>query len=440
MRFIVIPFYIAEGEIFMKKSIRVLLGFALVLALVAVGTTGYFSLLKDKSNEPLSVESGGVIFDSGNYVASVNGVSVIADDTGVRIFNEKDKTQKVIFDRPAMSPMFDGETAFFMESVIADGNVTLYKGDEIVSEDDYGAWYNRKIYSYDIESGKTEELVTCNYEYAEIVAINGGDIYYTDCNDDEIGNLDLHRSALCLYKYNIENQKRTKLLDAFAWYETVDDRVFYQTVKFNKGMAYNDLFCFDLKTETSKLVTDEKALFIKAENGVIYYLARTYLYNEEGFVDANDYALKKTDLVANKTATISELDFYDVGEYELWADCVGDDIYFNYASTAEVYKFENYSYNLKTNELTKLGKSDIAFNGWIYRFGNQSVIEFNRDLNDSDSVTELYRIDGLGKYTKIYESSDLYDFKLTENGLYKTKPLSDGDSGPEIEFIPLEIK
>lgn len=438
MRFIVIPFYIAEGEIFMKKSIRVLLGFALVLALVAVGTTGYFYLLKDKSNDPLSVESGGVIFDSGNYVASVNGVSVITDDTGVRIFNEADKTEKVIFDKPAMSPIFDGETVFFMESLIADEDITFVKNGEAVSGEDYGTWYKNKVYSYNIKTDEVKELFTCNSDLVEFVTEYDGNLYYTDCEDEEIGNLDLYRSALCLYKYNIESKERTKLLDSFAWNERVGDKVYYHADSFYKGINYYEIYCFDLKTESSTLVTDEKASVVKIEDNAIYYLTCTYV-TVDGVVAGKDHALKKTDLTYYETQTLTELDFYEAGEYDLWADCAGDEVYLDYVSTAAVYDFDNYSYNLKTNTLTKLKKDDIAVNGIIYNFGSLSVVEYIRDNDgDSDSVGELYRIYGPGKYTKIYESSDLYDFKLTNNGLYKIKQSDEEESKIEIVFIPLE--
>lgn len=433
----------------MKKSVKILISIVLVLALGAAGTFGYLYFSKNEpqagnapSGEQTDVNADTqAVFDRGDHVATVNGVSIIADETGVRVFKEADRTHKTVFDKPAVNVIFDGRTAYFMESVIADEDITFIKNGEVVSGDDYvTTWYKNKVYSYSIETDEVVELFTGNSDLSEFVTVNDGNIYYTDCDDAKIGNLDIYRSALCLYKYNIESKEKTKLLDAFAWNESVGDKVYYQEVLVKKGIDYHELYCFDLKTETSKLVTDEKASVIKIEDNIIYYLTCTYV-TVDGVVTEKDHALKKTDLMSNVTETVSELDFYESGEYELWADCVGDEVYFDYASTAAVYDFDNYSYNLKTNTLTKLEKDDIAVNGIIYNFGSLSVVEYIRDNDgDSDSVTELYRIDGPGKYTKLYEGAGFLSFKVTENGLYKPKELIDEDSDWEIEFIPLEIK
>lgn len=429
----------------MKKSAKVLIGIILVLALGAAGTFGYLYFTKDKPNDDTPEmknpdTADAVVFDCDDHVATANGVSIIADETGVRVFKEADRTQKTVFDKPARNVIFDGKTAYFMESVIADEDITLSKNDVIVSGEGYGPWYKNKVYSYSVETDEVVELFTGNSDLSEFVTVNDGNIYYTDCEDEEVGNLDLFRSALCLYKYNIEREEITKLLDSFAWNERVGDKVYYHADSFYKGINYYEIYCFDLKTESSTLVTDEKASVVKIEDNAIYYLTCTYV-TVDGVVAEKDHALKKTDLTSYETQTLTELDFYEAGEYDLWADCVGDEVYLDYASTAAVYDFDNYSYNLKTNTLTKLKKDDIAVNGIIYNFGSLSVVEYIRDNDgDSDSVGELYRIDGPGKYTKLYEGTDLYYFKLTENGLYQSKPFSEEDSIYEIKFIPLEIK
>ena len=209
--------------------------------------------------------------------------------------------------------------------------------------------------TYRISLDEVEELFNCNYEYSEFVVLNEGNIYYTDCGDDDVGNLDVSRSALCLYKYNVESKEKNKLLDAFAWNEIKGNKIYYQKTLVKKGIDYHELYCFDLKTDTSKLITDEKAYVIKIDDNAIYYLTCTYV-TIDGVVTGKDHALKKTDLTSYATQTLTKLDFYEAGEYELWADCVGDDVYFKYASTAAEYDFDDYSYNLKTNTLTKLEK------------------------------------------------------------------------------------
>lgn len=428
----------------MKKSVKALLGIVIVLALGAAGIFGYLYFTKDKpqsENKPTgdSDVEVQVAFDSGDHVATVNGVSIVADGTGVRVFKEADRTQKTVFEDPASSPLFNGETAYFIESVVADENITYIKKGEEILDDDTLVWYKNKVYSYNIKTDSVQELFICNSDLGEIVTINDGNIYFTDCEENEIGDTDRFRFALNLYKYDTETKEMTKLIDGFAWNERVGDKVYYHPDSFYKGIAYHELYCFDLKTETSKLITDEKVSVIKIEDNVVYYLTCTY-FTEGGLVSEKDYALKKTNLVSGTTETVTELDFYEAGDYALWADCVGDEVYFNYASTAARYDFGDYSYNLKTNTVTKLDENELAVNGLIHKFGALSIVEYTPDTEEENSVTELYRIDGIGKYTKLYESTDLYSFKLTENGLYKNKPLTDEDSIFEIEFIPLDVK
>lgn len=414
----------------MKKSAKVLIGIILVLALGAAGTFGYLYFSKDK--QP--------VFIGGDNVATVDGISIITEGTGVRIFNEKELTEKVVFNQAVCNPFFDGKTAYFVEPGFVDKTVKHFmkSGEEFRVGDGF-AWTKSKIYSYSTETGKVEELFTSNSE-AEIVTVNSGNIYYLDCDSEKIGDLDALR-CLSFYKYNIENKEKTKLLDSMAWNIRVGDTIFYQDFPVIKGIWFHKIYAFDLNTEESKRITDDDAYFLKAEDNYVYFLAQKSKLNEDGVLESNDHSLKRIDLSSNKTETLSELDFYKPGDYNLSADCVGDEIYFVDTASEDVFDFPHYSYNLKTGDVTEIAEDDIALCGLVHSFGEISAIEYQRSLNDSDYVTEIYQIKGAGEYTKIYETEgDLSLITLTENGMYYRSASDDESSEFEIKFVPLSIK
>lgn len=432
MRFIVIPFYIAEGEIFMKKSIRVLLGFALVFALVAVGTTGYFYLLKDKSNEPLSFESGGVIFDSGNYVASVNGVSVITDDTGVRIFNEADQTQKVIFDKAAKNVFFDGKTAYFVESEVEDTTVELYGFDgEAISADDHDPWLRAKIHSYNTETDKVTEIVTTNNNaFTKIVYVDDSAVYYTDWSEDKVGLTIIEEVTCPLYKYDFEKQTSTLVIDKIYPFtcEAEAGRLFYQAEGcINGDDGYHNIYTFDFKSGESNKISKDEAQFLKLEGEKVYYIERKWSAEVS---DKIEYKLMSNDLSGQKAEIVAEFDFLP-DETRVFATYVNENI------LAFTGRFDGmYIYNIKDGTFKHNDGGAAEYE--VISNGTSAVLQKNYYSAEEEFIkTELYRYDDATEQELIEESDeDFYATKITTNGVYAH--YWEGLDYCGVKFIPLE--
>ncbi len=438
----------------MKKSVKVLIGIVLVLALGVAGTFGYLYFTKDKPNDdtqnsdkPTNAES--VKFDVGSYVASVDGVSIIADDTGVRVFNEADRSQKKIFDRPAECAMFDGEIAYFIEKDIEDFEVELYDWDGTpLSQEEDGPWLRGKIYSYNVKSEELKEIVITNDEDADFVCVDETGLYYTDTQDDEIGYYyPKATSAFC--KYDLIAQKRTVLLDDVAWYSIENGKLFYQT-EGSTGTGedgYHSLYVYDFKSGSSKMISKEEADFLKYEGDEVFFTERicTFAENDE-YIEYDDvkFTLKSFNLKTNESKVVAELDFLPDNP-KIWVSYEDSNNLLVQGKEYDpvLYSLQDKSYKVVDEEPDKDGyfmtsDSREFFVEILYAFDEEVQAELSSGI-----AIHLY--DGQNyKLLKEFDDKYVEVAKITENGAYIYYSYYDESlesfTPVEIEFLPLEIK
>lgn len=438
----------------MKKSVKFLVGIILVLALGAAGTFGYLYFSKDKPNDdaqnsdkPANAES--VNFDIGYNVASVNGVSIIADDTGVRVFNEADETQKVIFDRPANCAMFDGEIAYFIEKDIEDYEVELYDWDGTpLSQEEEGPWLRGRIYSYSVKSDELKEIVVTNDEDAGFVCVDETGLYYIDTQDDEIGYYyPKATSAFC--KYDLTAQKRTVLLDDIAWYSVENEKLFYQA-EASTGTGedgYHSLYVYDFKSGSIKMISKEEADFLKYEGDEVFFTERICtLAENDDYLDYEDvkFTVKSFNLKSNESKVIAELDFLP-DDPKIWASFTDN----NHLSISGK-EYDGVLYDLKDKSYKDYDedseKDGYFITGGSREFFIETLYAFDDEIQDNAvSGIAIHLCDG-ENYKLIKQINDEHAevTAITENGAYIDFSYFDPDtqqSTPvEIKFIPLEIK
>lgn len=427
----------------MKKSVKILISIVLVLALGAAGVFGYLYFSKDKSqnnpqedttnaNNPVNTET--VEFDRGNNVAEINGISVIADETGVRIFNEADKTEKVIFDKAAENVFFNGKTAYFVEKEIEDTTVELYDYDgEAVSQDVNGPWLRAKIHSYSLEADKVAEIVTTNNNaFTKIVYVDDSAVYYTDWSDDKVGLTFIEEVTCPLYKYDFEKQASTLVLDKIYPFtcEVEEGKLFYQTEAYVKGDdGYHVLYAFDFKSGESDKISEDEAQFLKLEGEKVYYIERKWGTESS---DEIKYKLMSNDLRGQKAEVTAELDFLP-DETRVFATYVNENI------LAFTGRFDGvYTYNIKDGTFEHNGDGTADYE--VISNGTSAVLQKEYYSTEEEFIkTELYRYDGTAEQELIEESDEgSYATKITENGVYVH--YYEGSDYCGIKFIPLEIK
>lgn len=434
----------------MKKSVKVLIGIILVLALGAAGTFGYLYFSKDKPNDDAqnsgkNTNAESVKFDVGSYVASVDGVSIIADDTGVRVFNEADETQKFVFNDPAESVAFNGKIAYFIEREIEDAEVTLFDDEGIVdSQDEYGPWMRAKIHSYNLETNELKEVVlTNNSTFTEFVYADDSAVYYIDGQRDMIGYVFFYVTPCSFYKYDFESQKEVLLFDDIknTTYYVEDGKMFYQMgLTPNGDDGYRDLYVFDFVSEKSNKISNDEASFLKLEGNKVYYIERTYDFN---ISDEIEYRLMSNAVSGNNAETVAELDFLP-DETKMWASYISDDV----LCFAGHFDGE-YLYNLNDKSFKYNGEGETNSDE-IVVFDDGSVKVVEKPMYSDEEVSyyegsKLYLVNG--KDYKLLTEFDKNTFiaRITENGAYTYYSHYDSDKDEyttpiEIEFLPLEIK
>lgn len=439
----------------MKKSVKILVGIILVLALGAAGTFGYLYFSKDKPNDdaqnsdkPANAES--VNFDIGYNVASVNGVSIIADDTGVRVFNEADETQKVIFDRPANCAMFDGEIAYFIEKNIEDYEVELYDWDGTpLSQEEDGPWLRGKVHFYNIKTDELEEVILINdADYARFEHADETGFYYTDIKDEEVGH-HYPKATSAFYKYDTATQKRTLILEDIGWHSIENGKMFYQT-EASTGSGedgYYSLYVYDFKSGSSKMISKEEADFLKYEGDEVFFTERicTLAENDE-YLDYEDvkFTVKSFNLKSNESKVIAELDFLP-DDPKIWASFTDN----NHLSISGK-EYDGVLYDLKDKSYKDYDedseKDGYFITGGSREFFIETLYAFDDEIQDNAvSGIAIHLCDG-ENYKLIKQINDEHaEVKaITENGAYIDFSYFDPDtqqSTPvEIKFILLEIK
>lgn len=427
----------------MKKSVKILISIVLVLALGAAGVFGYLYFSKDKSqnnpqedttnaNNPVNTET--VEFDRGNNVAEINGISVIADETGVRIFNETDKTEKKIFDKPARSVVFDGKMAYFAEMEIEDPTVELYDFEgEPVEKDEYNVWLRAKIYSYNVETDEIKEIVTTTRShFTAIVYADETAVYYTDWSADKLGCTYIETPTCPLYKYDFEEQKSVLVMDKILpdTCEVRGDRLFYhKDGSVNGDDGYHVLYAFDFKSGESDKISEDEAQFLKLEGEKVYYIERKWGTESS---DEIKYKLMSNDLRGQKAEVTAELDFLP-DETRVFATYVNENI------LAFTGRFDGvYTYNIKDGTFEHNGDGTADYE--VISNGTSAVLQKEYYSTEEEFIkTELYRYDGTAEQELIEESDEgSYATKITENGVYVH--YYEGSDYCGIKFIPLEIK
>lgn len=439
----------------MKKSVKVLIGIILVLSLGAAGTFGYLYFSKDKPNDDAqnsdkATNAESVKFDVGSYVASVDGVSIIADDTGVRVFNEADRSQKKIFDRPAECAMFDGETAYFIEKDIEDSEVKLYDWDGTpLSQEEYGPWLRGRIYSYNTKTGELQEIIRTNaIERTNFVDLDETGFYYTDTKEDEVGYYyPKATSAFC--KYDKSTQKTKVILKDIGWYSVENGKLFYQT-EASTGTGedgYHSLYVYDFKSDSSKMISKEDADFLKYEGDEVFFTERicTFAENDE-YIEYDDvkFTLKSFNLKTNELKVVAELDFLP-DEPKIWVSYEDSNNLLVQGKEYDpvLYSLQDKSYKVVDEEPDKDGYfitsgSREFFIETLYSFDNEVQAEM-----PSGVAINLY--DGKNyKLLKEFDDEYLDVAQITENGAYIYSSRYDEDKQAftpvEIEFLPLDIK
>lgn len=423
----------------MKKSVKILIGLILVLVIGAAGVFGYFYLSKDKPSEDTpetknSENAQSVAFDNGLNVATVNGVSIIADNKGVRFFNEADKTEKVIFDRPAENVIFDGKTAYFVETEIEDTTVELHDSEgEPVPQDVSGPWLRAKIHSYSVEADKVTEIVTTNNNaFTKIVYVDDSAVYYTDWSDDKVGLTIIEEVTCPLYRYDFEKQTSTLVLENIYPFtcEVEEGKLFYQTEAYVNGDdGYHILYVFDFKSGESDKISEDEAQFLKLEGEKVYYIERKWGTEAS---DEIEYKLMSNDLRGQKAEVTAELDFLP-DETRVFATYVNENI------LAFTGRFDGvYTYNIKDGTFEHNGDGTADYE--VISNGTSAVLQKDYYSTEEEFIkTELYRYDGTAEQELIEESDEgIYATKITENGVYVH--YYEGLDYCGIKFIPLEIK
>ncbi len=427
----------------MKKSVKVLIGIILVLALGAAGTFGYFYFSKDKPNDDIPETKNpdtadAAIFECDDRVATVNGVSIIADDTGVRVFNEADETQKFVFNDPAESVAFNGEIAYFAEKEIEDAEVTFFDDEGIVdSQNEYGPWLRAKIHSYNLKTNELKEVVlTNNNLFTEIVYADDSAVYYIDGQKDMIGYTFTYGIPCSFYKYDFESQKEVLLFEDInnSTYCVEDGKMFYQLgVTPNGYDGYCDLYVFDFVSEKSNKISDDEALFLKLEGNKVYYIERTFDFNVS---DEIEYRLMSNSVSGNNAETVAELDFLP-DETKLSASYTDENTIVFVGRFGGEYLYDTDSKSFKYNEETK---SDEFV---VFDDGSKKIVEKTMYSDDDEGLlngSNLYIVNGEDYKLLIELDPNTYVSKVTGNGVYTYTDDVDKDIPVKIEFIPLEIK
>ncbi len=423
----------------MKKSVKILICIILVLVLGAAGTFGYFYLSKDKPNEntnetknPANAQT--VSFDSGLNVATVNGVSIIADITGVRLFNEADKTEKVIFDRSAENVIFDGKTAYFVETEIEDTTVELRDPEgEPVSQNENGPWLRAKIHSYSVETDKVTEIVTTNNNaFTKVVYADDSAVYYTDWSEDKVGLAYVEEVTCPLYRYDFEKQTSTLVIDKIYPFtcKTEAGKLFYQTEAwFNGDNGYHTLFVFDFKSGETNKISEDEASFLKIDDEKVYYIERKWGPEASGEIK---YKLMSCDVSGQNSEVVAELDFLP-DENRVFAAYANEDI------LLFTGRFDGeYIYNIKDGTFEYNDDDSAQYD--VISNGSSAILHKHYYSADEEFVkTELYLYDDERERELIEESDEeIYATKITENGVYVQ--YYEGLDYCGIKFISFEIK
>ena len=143
----------------------------------------------------------------------------------------------------------------------------------LTSDGEYLYYYklnDKHLYRYDVESGEEVDLMEGYVPPVEeivpagdtVIAIHGGEIYYTNPTDGLL-------NGACLYKYNpVTNQHIKVLADDVAGIWFHENKMFYSTCI----LTNYALFCMDLDTGAIVKANSDRCQDLIFESEYIYYL------------------------------------------------------------------------------------------------------------------------------------------------------------------------
>lgn len=352
----------------------------------------FFAAISDDkpSTDPANTDLTEITFDIGENVASVDGVSIIADSSGVRFFKEDDETGKTVFKKPAISPAFNGSLAFFFETNVRDDSMTSTHDSQKCN----------KLYSFNIGSGEIKELLTTNSNNGvSIVYVSDLFVYYTDCTDTEISksNFEIHTA---LFKYDRITGDTQKVLEKISdTRKIINNKLIYQTVSSTDNQNnFVEIYCFDFSSDASVIISD-KAYWLDCYNGDVRYILQEKNEANQTVFTVNTYSPDFN--YKSKTATLDFLSDETTGvtfsafKYNIYVEC--DTGYFRYDIVDKTL--------LDASEEKNFDFLNAEQVNYVYVCPEKSGKVFL--VNSIDSYSEL---------TKLNEGETLAD--ATPNGLY----------------------
>lgn len=378
----------------------------IITAVIAVLLIFFISAINDDkpSANLASTNSTKITFDTDESVASVDGVSIIADSAGVHYFKEDDETGKTVFDYPATSPAFNGKIAYFFETDIEDNSMPSSNGSK----------KRNKLYSYDVEDGGIKELLTTNGNYGvSIVYVNDSFVYYTDCTDTEAStsNSDIH---IALFKYDKSTRSTQKVLETISdKKELIDDKLIYRTTSATKKNEFAEIYCFDFSSDSSVIISD-KAYWLDCYNGDVRYIlqekneANQTVFTVNTYSPDLDYKSRTAtlDFLSDETTDIT----FSAFKYNIYIECDTD--YFRYNIVDKTH--------FDASKEERFDFSNAEKVSYVYVCPEKSGKVFL--VNGIDNYSEI---------TKLDEGETLAD--ATTNGLYIR-------SNDEIRFYKTNIR
>ena len=359
---------------------------------------------------------------SGVNLAAVKGIAAVADENGFSIIDEKTGKETQIDNEPARSVAFDGNTAYYVRTGIADESVKIrYDDDTMVDPDSKAVWLRGEIYRYNSESGKSERLFTTNEEHASLVYFDSENLYYTDYSDENTGYYVGSSKVIApvLFKYNLASGKRTYVSQYTCKAEVYDGYIFYNAYDGNSSRHPNFVYpgpvhIYD--TKSGKDVNlDDQSEFLFAENGKFYYVR---FITEKDIVTGGE--IRKCNADGNQLETVKEL------SGEIWSR------YGEYLVLIE--NDEDYvAYNTRTDKKFNVDRT------WLWLEGNGCFAAIENDGNGE----KLYRIDDSGEKDlyadlngiEVGGRDSLTIVERTYSGLYVLEE-DDAESVGNIKFIP----
>lgn len=163
--------------------------------------------------------------------------------------------------------------------------------------------YQYDMYKYDLSTGSNEKLMSFVEAGRPICAV-GDTVYYTDYPDDFDGNKAGLAQGIC--SYNTATGEKKYLCDGAHLTAFYGDKIFYREIMAaGGGMGVHQIHCFDIKTQSSKDVSEDNVMNLKVIGDKLYYTINTDFAS--GVMNSVHYKLCRYDIATEETTVLSEL-------------------------------------------------------------------------------------------------------------------------------------